>query len=80
MKAAVSIPDDLSESAEGLSRRLGMSRSELYERALREYLEEHGNEGITERLDDIYGEEAEGTLDPIVARLQTCSLPAEDGW
>lgn len=82
MKTAVSIPDDLFESAEALARRSGMSRSELYAKALREYLEKHGREGITERLDEIYGEEnTEGALDPVVARLQERSLLRdEDGW
>ena len=78
MKTAVSIPDELFESAEGLARRLGMSRSELYAKALRDYLREHRGEGITERLDEVYGAEESG-LDPVVARLQGRSLP-EDEW
>ena len=81
MKTAVSIPDGLFESVEGLARRLGMSRSELYAKALREYLEEHGGEGITERLDEVYGvEENEAGLDPVLAKLQERSLPDVDGW
>jgi predicted transcriptional regulator len=79
MKTAVSIPDELFESADGLARRLGMTRSELYARALREYLREHRGEGSTERLDEVYGGEEEGGLDPIVTRLQRISLP-EDEW
>lgn len=81
MKTAVSIPDELFESAEGLARRLGMSRSELYATALRDYLREHRGEGITERLDEVYGaEEGEaGGLDAFVAELQGRSLP-EDEW
>jgi metal-responsive CopG/Arc/MetJ family transcriptional regulator len=78
MKTAISIPDELFESAERFARRQGMSRSELYATALRHYLQEHRSEGITERLDDIYGTES-GTLDPAIARLQTRSLP-KDAW
>ncbi len=79
MKTAVSIPNELFESAEGFARRLGMTRSELYAKALRDYLREHGSAGITERLDEVYGaEEAEG-LDPVVAGLQGRSL-SDDGW
>jgi len=81
MKTAVSIPDELFESAEGFARRLGMTRSELYAQALRCYLREHGGEGITERLDEVYDAgdgEADG-LDPVVVRLQGRSVP-EDGW
>ncbi len=79
MKTAVSIPDELFESAEGLARRLGMSRSELYAKALRDYLREHRGEGITERLDEVYGADEKGGLDPVVAKLQGRSLP-EDEW
>jgi metal-responsive CopG/Arc/MetJ family transcriptional regulator len=78
MKTAVSIPDELFESAEGLARRLGMTRSELYAKALRDYLREHRGEGITERLDEVYDAEESG-LDPVVAKLQGRSLP-EDEW
>jgi metal-responsive CopG/Arc/MetJ family transcriptional regulator len=39
MKTAVSIPDDVFQSAEQLARRLGMSRSELYVQALKSYLQ-----------------------------------------
>jgi hypothetical protein len=78
MKTAVSIPDELFVSAERLARRLGMSRSELYARALRQYVREHRNEGITERLDAIYGTEP-SELDPTIRRLQARSLP-EDAW
>ncbi len=78
MKTAVSIPDELFESAEGLARRLGMTRSELYAKALRDYLREHRGEGITERLDEVYGAE-ESALNPVVAKLQERSLP-DDEW
>lgn len=84
MKTAISIPDDLFDSAEGTARRLGMSRSELYARALREYLAEHGRESVKERLDEIYGNEEEGGLDPALAELQRRSLERGDerggGW
>lgn len=79
VKTAVSIPNELFESADGLAKRLGMTRSELYARALREYLREHRGEGITERLDEVYGAEEDGGLDPVMTRLQQRSLP-EDEW
>lgn len=78
MKTAISITEELFESAEQFARGRGMSRSELYATALRHYLREHGGEAITERLDEIYGEEP-GGLNTAVARLQTRSLP-EDDW
>ena len=78
MKTAISIPEELFESAEEFARGRGMSRSELYVTALRQYLREPRGETITERLDEIYGAEPDG-LDPAVACLQARSLP-EDGW
>ena len=82
VKTAVSIPDGLFESAEGFARRQGMSRSELYASALREYLAEHKAEGITERLDAVYAGQGaeESRLDPVLGRMQAESLPAEDDW
>jgi len=38
MKVALSIPDDLFESGESLSKRLGVSRSRLYATALAEFV------------------------------------------
>jgi Arc/MetJ family transcription regulator len=56
MKTAISIPDQVFAEAERLARRLKKSRSELYSRALREYVARHGPEYITETLDQICGE------------------------
>lgn len=79
MKTAVSIPDDLFDSAEGTARRLGLSRSELYARALRDYLAEHGDEGVTERLNEVYGGGWGSEWDPALADLQRRSLERADG-
>lgn len=77
MKTAISINEELFQSAEQLARERGVSRSELYAMALRHYLEEHRSERITERLDEVYSAEA-GDLDPQLARLQAQSLPEND--
>lgn len=47
MKTAVSIPDELFAKAERLARRLGMSRSALYQRALDEFVRKSGEKSIT---------------------------------
>jgi metal-responsive CopG/Arc/MetJ family transcriptional regulator len=78
VKTAISIPEELFESAEQFARGRGMSRSELYATALRHYLEEHRGKMITARLDKIYGEER-NCLDPDIVNLQARSLP-EDDW
>ena len=41
MKTAISIPDPVFRSAERLAARLGLSRSELYCRALKDLLARH---------------------------------------
>ena len=55
MKTAISINEELSEFAEWFARELGMSSSELYATAIRRNLEERRAEGVTERLDEVYG-------------------------
>jgi len=55
MKTAISIPDPVFKVAERLAKRLGMSRSELYVRAISSYVEEHKGQKVTELLNEIYG-------------------------
>jgi metal-responsive CopG/Arc/MetJ family transcriptional regulator len=79
VKTAISIPDSLFSAAERLAKRLGVSRSELYQRAVRSFLEQHRAEGVTESLDALY--ETEGVssgLDPFIENLQGASIAKED--
>lgn len=79
MKTAISIPDPIFEAADRLARRLGLSRSELYARAVAAFVDRHRTEGLTQRLDELYGSsEVEGALDPATAAMQWASLPRED--
>jgi metal-responsive CopG/Arc/MetJ family transcriptional regulator len=57
MKTAISLPDDLFESADALAKRLGLSRSELYATAVAEFLAKHRHARVTERLDQVYGQQ-----------------------
>ncbi|MFM5891936.1 MAG: ribbon-helix-helix domain-containing protein, partial [Dolichospermum sp.] len=41
MKTAISLPDPVFEEAESLARQLGVSRSELYTKALKAYLRKY---------------------------------------
>ncbi|MDR3416722.1 MAG: hypothetical protein P4L83_11100 [Nevskia sp.] len=47
MKTAVSIPDEIFENAERLARRMRKSRSEVYSRALAEYVSRHSPDETT---------------------------------
>jgi predicted transcriptional regulator len=51
MKTAVSIPDEIFEQAEQLARRAKRSRSDLYARALVEYVARHAPDPVTEAID-----------------------------
>lgn len=53
MKVAISVPDDIFDEAESLARRLNTSRSELYSRALTEFVGHHAPERVTERMNEV---------------------------
>lgn len=76
MKVAVSIPDELFESAETLTKRLGISRSRLYATALAEFVAKNRGRKITERLNAVYASE-DGRLPAALRRLQSRSLTRE---
>jgi metal-responsive CopG/Arc/MetJ family transcriptional regulator len=78
MKVALSIPDELFESADTLAKRLGVSRSRLYATALADFLAKHRGRKVTDRLNTVYGTE-ESRLEPRVRRLQRRSLE-RDAW
>jgi len=80
MKTAISIPDEIFEKAERTAKKLGVSRSELYVKAIRDFIEHHRSENLTEKLNEIYSnDESVSELDPHLMRLQTLSLK-RDEW
>ena len=80
VKTAISIPDALFEAAERLAQRLGLSRSELYQKAVAAFVEKHDAGLVTDALNDVYGPNPDASrLDAGVEALQAFSLP-EDKW
>jgi metal-responsive CopG/Arc/MetJ family transcriptional regulator len=78
MKTAISIPDAIFTEAERLAKRRGMSRSELYTRAVKEYISSERFLGVRERLDAIYGKYPDDSkLDPVLEEIQSRSLTEE---
>jgi len=77
MKTAISIPDDLFASVDRLAKRLQVSRSELYARAVRLYLAEFRHAGVKEKLDEVYASEA-ASVDLAVLNAQAASIPREE--
>jgi hypothetical protein len=66
MKTAVSIPDEVFKGAETLAQHLSISRSQLYSRAVTEYISRHAPDSITEALDRLWNETG-AAPDPFVA-------------
>lgn len=78
MKTAISIPDDLFRAAERAARRLGISRSQLYQRAVLHFLERETETHVTEALNVVYGNGEPVALDTVLDAMQRKSLPKEE--
>lgn len=65
----MSIPDALFEAADRAARQLGLSRSQLYARALERFLGEEPDDAVTARLDAVYATE-DAAVDPLLAAAQ----------
>jgi metal-responsive CopG/Arc/MetJ family transcriptional regulator len=75
VKTAISIPDSVFEEAESLAQRRGMSRSELYTKAVTQLLEGERFLAVREQLDAVYETRPdESELDPVVEGLQARSV------
>jgi metal-responsive CopG/Arc/MetJ family transcriptional regulator len=56
MKVAVSIPDEIFAESEALAKRLKITRSELFSRALEEFIGRHALDRITDLMNDVVRE------------------------
>lgn len=77
MKTTISLPGSVFEEAEALAQQLGLSRSELYTKALKAYLKKYNRDQMLNKLNQVYSQES-SELDPMMARRQFMSLPRED--
>lgn len=77
MKTAISLPDSVFEQAEALAQHLGLSRSELYTRALLAFFRQHETDRRLEKLNQIYSEQS-SHVDPILSAMQFSSLGPEE--
>jgi len=78
MKTAISIPDSLFTEAEKLAKRLGMNRSQLYSRAVKNFIEKNRSRNITKLLNDVYKKE-ESKVDKVLYKMQIESMD-NDEW
>ncbi len=80
MKTAISIRDEIFDAAERTAKEMGISRSELYTKAVGEFVARYSEERVTEKLDAVYSEESVSVLDKGLETLQFHSLSAESSW
>ena len=73
MKTAISLPDELFQSADHLAKRQRISRSELYAVALAEYVAKHRDVDVTSRINQVLAEES-SEVDPALRRAQARSV------
>ena len=59
MKTAISIPDDVFDQAERVAKRLGLSRSELFTKAVQAYLATRVEGNVTASYDAAFGDGSE---------------------
>ncbi|NET80602.1 MAG: ribbon-helix-helix protein, CopG family [Moorea sp. SIO1F2] len=76
MKTEISLPDSVFEEAEALAQQMGLSRSELYLKALKAYLKRYNRNQILHKLNQVYSKEY-SELDSVMAKIQLMSLPDE---
>ena len=77
MKTAISIPDTVFDAADSLAKRMAVSRSELFRRAVEAYIEAHRHDRVREALDAVYTRES-SAIDQDLAEMQAASLARED--
>jgi len=77
MKTAISVPDQVFSQAERFARRRKMTRSALFSTAVAEYIQQHREDDVTQKLNEVYAQD-DSRLDPVIARLQSLSLSKEE--
>ncbi len=80
MKTVVSIPDNLFKEAESTAKQLGLARSQLYARAIREFLEHHNKERITKKLNALYSGEKTKAESSEVGLESLSEATRDDSW
>jgi hypothetical protein len=73
VKITITIPDPIFCAAETLAAELAISCSELYARAIAEFVEAHNDDAITAKINEVlWAENAE--LDPALVEMQQGAL------
>ncbi len=78
MKTAISVPDELFARADRLAQKLGVSRSEIYSRALAEFLARRDPVQVTARWDEVC--EAIDQSDDDFAERASATILRDSEW
>ncbi len=82
MRATVTIDDDLFEEADAVAEQMGISRSGLYQEALRRYLEALRERALTAQVDEhirIHGQPDGASFQRYVGRVWAQEM-GDDEW
>lgn len=82
MKTAISIPDPLFQEADEAAKKLNISRSELYQKALEKFVKDFNEENLVRELNHVYGVQ-KIKLDPALEEMQAetiLSQTKDDSW
>lgn len=74
MRTVVSLPDAVFRAAERYAKRAQKSRSQLYAEALSEYLARHAPDSVTENMNVVVDQLADGGRDPFASRASRLAL------
>ncbi len=76
MKTAISIPDEVFSQAECYAKNNGISRSQLFTIAVKQYVQSNQFNKITEKLNQVYSSPED--MDKQLIKLQTLSIEREE--
>jgi metal-responsive CopG/Arc/MetJ family transcriptional regulator len=77
VKTAISIPDNLFRKVDQYAKSHGYSRSELFAKAVEQYLEAHPSDHITKQLNEVYSS-GQAELNEMLSTMQFSSIEREE--
>lgn len=77
MKTAISVPNDIFELSERLAKKLKVSRSRIFAMGVKKLAEEHDDDEVTARLNEVYSQE-DSSVDPVLLKMALLSLPKNE--
>ena len=80
MKTAISLPDDTYEQATRQATKLGISRSEFFARAARNYLDQLAAQSLTEEINDALSGTADDSNAAAAAAGRRILAGQDDDW